>query len=341
MKKRRFRASRLDDPPDAERREATPSSQPESSRLKQFPGKPLRILLFGKNGQVGWELQRSLAPLGKIIALDSRDTAYCGDLANLEGIRHTVRDTRPDVIVNAAAYTAVDRAESEPERVHLINAQAPEVLARAARQVGALLVHYSSDHVFDGSREQPWQETDPTVPLNVYGQSKLAGEQAIVAAGDSHLILRTGWIHSARGANFVTTILRQARRQERVSAIDDQTGAPTGADLLADVTAHAIRSVMENPGRAGLYHVMASGSTSWHGFARFIVDHALKAGMPLKTAANRVEPVATGVFHALARRPPNSRLNTLKLQQTFGLALPDWNAGVTRLLDEIIAGESN
>ncbi|WP_096697326.1 dTDP-4-dehydrorhamnose reductase [Polaromonas sp. AER18D-145] len=298
----------------------------------------MKILLFGKNGQVGWELQRSLAPLGELIALDRHSTDLCGDLANLTGISATVRQVRPDVIVNAAAYTAVDKAESDAAMAHLVNAEAPGALAEAASVVGAWLVHYSTDYVFDGSGSQPWRESDPTGPLNVYGRTKLEGEQRIAAQCAQHLILRTSWVYAARGGNFAKTMLRLARERERLSVINDQFGAPTGADLLADLTAHMVRSALSGAAGdlAGIYHAAAAGETSWHGYARFVIDFASKSGLGLKASPATVDPVPTTAFPTPATRPHNSRLNTAKLQASFGLQLPAWQQGVARMLAEII-----
>jgi dTDP-4-dehydrorhamnose reductase len=296
----------------------------------------MKILLLGKNGQVGWELQRSLAPLGELIALGSDSTGLCGDLTNLEGIAVTVRAVSPDIIVNAAAHTFVDRAESEPELAGLINAQAPGVLAVEAARSGALLVHYSTDYVFDGSGERAWVETDTTGPLGIYGQSKLAGEQAILASGCRHLIFRTSWVYAARGANFAKTMLRLAQERERLNVIDDQIGAPTGADLLADVTAHALRAAVQRPELLGLYHLAASGYTSWHGYASFVINMARDEGLEIKVSMDAIERVASSAFVTAAARPKNSRLNTNKLQTAFGLHLPDWQTGVARMLTEII-----
>ena len=223
----------------------------------------MKILLFGANGQVGWELQRSLSPLGELIALDRRNTGLCGDMADLKGVLDTVRRVAPDVIVNAAAYTAVDKAESDSEAAQIVNAAAPGVLAQAASEVGAWLVHYSTDYVFDGGGSKPWVETDPTGPLNVYGKTKLEGEQRIARQCANHLIFRTSWAYAARGGNFAKTMLRLAQERGTLNVINDQFGAPTGADLIADVTAHAIAHVMRKPEAAGLYHLAASGETTW------------------------------------------------------------------------------
>ena len=234
----------------------------------------MKILLFGKNGQAGWELQRSLAPLGELIAVDFDSQDLCGDFTHLDGIAQTVRIVSPDVIVNAAAHTAVDKAEGEPERVRVINALAPATLAREAGKLGAWLVHYSTDYVFDGSGSKPRVETDPTGPLNVYGQTKLEAESAISESGCRHLIFRTSWVFAARGGNFAKTMLRLAQERDRLTIIEDQIGAPTGADLLADVTAHAIRAAVKRPNVSGLYHLVAAGETSWYGYARFVLNCA-------------------------------------------------------------------
>ncbi len=296
----------------------------------------MKILLLGKNGQVGWELQRSLAPLGELIALDSRSTAYCGDLTHLAGLADTVDTIMPDVIVNAAAHTAVDKAESEADLARTVNALAPGVLAEAAQRCGAWLVQYSTDYVFDGSGDQPWLETDATGPLSVYGRTKLEGEQRIVAACEKHLIFRTSWVYAARGGNFAKTMLRLAQARDRLTVINDQFGAPTGADLLADVTAHAIRSAVTQPQLAGLYHLAAAGETTWHGYAHFVIEHVARAGVALKTAPENIDSVPTSAFPTPATRPHNSRLDTHKLQAAFGLTLPNWQQGVARMLTEIL-----
>lgn len=296
----------------------------------------MKILLLGKNGQLGWELQRSLAPLGEVIALDRHSTEWCGDLTNLQGLAETVRGLRPDVIVNAAAHTAVDKAESEPDLAHTLNALAPGVLAREAHELGALLVHYSTDYVFDGSGSAPWQESDSPAPLSVYGRSKLAGEQQIQAVCPRHLIFRTSWVYAARGGNFAKTMLRLAQERETLSVIDDQFGAPTGADLLADVSAHAIRQVQQRPRDAGLYHLAASGETTWHKYAKHVVAQSIRAQPAIKIIASEIKAVASSAFVTAAIRPLNSRLNTARLQHTFGLRLPPWQQGVDRMLAEIL-----
>lgn len=299
----------------------------------------MKILLLGKNGQVGWELQRSLAPLGELVALDRHSTPAdggCGDLAQLKAVGETVLRLRPDVIVNAAAYTAVDKAEREPGLAHAINAQAVGALAQAATQTGALLVHYSTDYVFDGSGEEPWREDAATGPLSVYGQTKLEGEQLITASGARHLIFRTSWVYAARGGNFAKTMLRLAAERERLTVIDDQFGAPTGAELIADVTAHALRQVLRQADDAGIYHLAAAGVTTWNGYARFVLDTSRELQPELPLVANEVAPVPTSDFPTPARRPLNSRLDTSRLCRTFGLTLPHWQHGVRRMLTETL-----
>ncbi len=302
---------------------------------------PVKILLFGKNGQVGWELQRSLTPLGELVALDADSTDLCGDFTNLQGLAETVARVRPNIIVNAAAYTAVDKAESEPELACIVNAEAPATLALEAQRQGAWLVHYSTDYVFDGSGVMPWKETDAPAPLSVYGRTKLEGEQRIAANCSHHLIFRTSWVYAARGKNFARTMLDLARQRESLTVVDDQIGAPTGAELLADVTAHAIRHVLLQPHLAGLYHLTATGETSWHGYARFVIEQAWNAGVPLQTTMDRIAPVASEVFPTAAKRPHNSRLNMTKLQSAFGLTLPPWQQGVARMLTEMIENKDD
>jgi dTDP-4-dehydrorhamnose reductase len=300
----------------------------------------MKILLLGKNGQVGWELQRSLAPLGQLIALDRHSSQYCGDLSRLDDLAETVRAIQPDVIVNAAAYTAVDKAESEPELARTLNAQAPEVLAREADKLGAWLVHYSTDYVFGGGGDQPWQEDDTTLPLNVYGQTKLLGEHMIDWVCPRHLIFRTSWVYAARGGNFARTMLRLAQERELLTVINDQFGAPTGADLIADITAHAIRHVFQNKADdkmlAGTYHLVASGCTTWFDYANHVIAQAQQIQPNIKIKASEVKPVPTSAFPTPAQRPLNSRLDTRKLQTTFGLTLPDWQLGVDRMLAETL-----
>ncbi len=297
----------------------------------------MKILLFGKNGQVGWELQRSLAPLGEVVALDHDGApGLSGNFADPDSLAATVRAVAPDLIVNAAAHTAVDKAESEPELARALNALAPGVLAREAAASGALLVHYSTDYVFDGSGDAPRAEDAPTEPLSVYGRTKLEGEQLIRASGARHLIFRTSWVYAARGGNFARTMLRLAAERDTLTIIDDQHGAPTGADLLADVSAHAARMTLANPALAGTYHLVAGGETTWHAYARHVIEFARARGVPIKVASEAIRPVPTSAFPTPARRPANSRLDTRKLQQTFGLKLPAWEHGVDRMLTEIL-----
>lgn len=303
----------------------------------------MKILLLGKNGQVGWELQRSLAPLGEVIALDRKGAgALCGDLTQLDVLAQTVRAVRPDVIVNAAAHTAVDRAESEPELARRINAEAPAVLAREAAALGAWLVHYSTDYVFNGQGTAPWVETDVTQPLSVYGRTKREGEEQIAASGARHLIFRTSWVYAARGGNFAKTMLRLARERERLTVVSDQWGAPTGADLIADVTAHALRQVSVSgralakaPALSGIYHLAAGGETTWHGYAQYVIETMQALQPEASWAVREVAPVPTSAFPTPAQRPANSRLNTQHLCHTFGLTLPPWQQGVARMLHEI------
>ena len=297
----------------------------------------MKILLLGKNGQVGWELQRSLATLGDVVALDF-DTPgpLTADFSQPELLAATVRAVAPQIIVNAAAHTAVDKAESEPDLARAINATAPGVLAREAAALGASLLHYSTDYVFDGSGSTPRREDAPTGPLNVYGQTKLEGEEAIRASGCRHLILRTSWVYGARGGNFAKTMLKLAQERDRLQVIDDQFGAPTGAELLADVSAYALRALQWRPECAGTYHAVAQGETSWHGYARHVIENARAAGRPIKVAPESIGAVPTSAFPTPARRPQNSRLDTRKLRETFGVTLPPWQAGVDRMLAEIL-----
>ncbi len=294
------------------------------------------ILLLGSKGQVGWELQRSLSILGRVVALDRHSREHCGDLADLEGLKATVRALRPGAIVNAAAHTAVDKAESEPELAQLVNALAPQALAEAAAEVGAWLLHYSTDYVFDGSGERPWVEDDATGPLNAYGRSKLDGERLIAKACERHLILRTSWVYAARGGNFARTMLRLAAERERLTVIADQFGAPTGAELIADASAHVLAQALRTGAGAGLYHLAAAGETSWHGYASHVIATARRLRPELALQVQAIDPVPTSAFPTPARRPHNSRLDTHKLQQVFGLNLPHWQQGVERLLAEIL-----
>ncbi|SER36414.1 dTDP-4-dehydrorhamnose reductase [Nitrosomonas sp. Nm51] len=303
----------------------------------------MKILLFGKNGQVGWELQRSLAPLvssDQLFVLGSDSPALCGNLANPKGIRQTVRTVKPDIIINAAAYTAVDKAEQESQLAQTINADAPSVMAEEARRLNAWLIHYSTDYVFDGSGDQPWTETDTTGPLNVYGRTKLTGEDNIIASGCAHIILRTSWVYAAYGNNFVRTILRLARERDQLQIVDDQFGAPTGAELIADVAAHIVHTLRDQKNAAavgGLYHLTAQGCISWYGFAHFILAQAAEAGMPLNLVPDNLHPIPSCDYPTPAKRPLNSRLETTRIQKTFNLCLPEWQNGVSRVLIEMLA----
>jgi len=297
----------------------------------------MKILLLGKNGQVGWELQRSLAPLGEVVALDFDSPGpLTADFSAPESLAATVRAVAPQIIVNAAAHTAVDKAESEPDFARALNATSPAVLAREASALGAWLMHYSTDYVFDGSGSTPWVEDSPTGPLSVYGQTKLEGEQAIRASGCRHLIFRTSWVYAARGGNFAKTMLKLAQERERLTVIDDQIGSPTGAELLADLTAHALRHARQHPEVSGTYHAVAQGETSWHGYATHVIEFARAKGLPIKVAADAIAPVPTSTFPTPAKRPHNSRMNTSKLRSTFGVNLPVWQSGVDRMLTEVL-----
>ena len=300
----------------------------------------MKILLFGKNGQVGWELQRSLAPLGEVIALSTHSTEHCADFAQPAAVAKTVLDIAPDVIVNAAAYTAVDKAESDTVNAHLINAAALIDIAQAATKIRAKIIHFSTDYVFDGSGTKPWNELDTPAPLSVYGTSKLAGERAIAQHCPEHLIFRTSWVYAARGGNFAKTMLRLAQERESLSVINDQMGAPTGADLLADITAQALRSLVLQPhlaaSRYGTYHLAAAGETSWHGYAQHVFAQARANGMQLKLVQGQPVAIPTSAYPTPAQRPLNSRLDCSKLKSTFDLQLPPWQIGVNRMLAETL-----
>lgn len=294
----------------------------------------MKILLLGKNGQVGWELQRSLVPLGELIALDrAGKDGLCGDLTDLEGLRRTISIVKPNIIINAAAYTAVDDAENDKVNTNIVNAQAPRVLAEEALKVDAWLVHYSTDYVFDGSGNNAWKEKDESNPLSEYGRSKLAGEQAIENSGCKYLIFRTSWVFGSRGRNFAKTMLHLANERQTLSVINDQVGAPTSAALLADCTAHALLKAIRNPGLAGLYHLAAAGQTTWYEYAKFVIEQAQIAGKQL--LVTEIKPIGTLDYPTPAKRPNNSKLSTDKFRTTFGLTLPEWQQGVTRMLDEI------
>lgn len=294
----------------------------------------MRILLTGKNGQVGFELQRALAPLGEVIALDRSEC----DLESESSLREAIRRAEPDVIVNPAAYTAVDRAESEAERAHAVNAHAPGIIGAEAVRRGVLVVHYSTDYVFDGVTTGRYAENAATGPQGVYGQSKLVGEEALSASGARHLIFRTSWVFGAHGANFAKTMLRLAAERDELKVVADQVGAPTSAALIADITAHAIRQALRQPESApnGIYHLAAGGETNWHAYACHVIEAARRAGMPVRVAADAILPISTEDYPTPARRPANSRLDTAKLQKTFGLTLPHWQSGLDHVLQQII-----
>lgn len=297
----------------------------------------MKILLLGKDGQVGWELQRALAPLGELLAYGRGEA----DFADPDSLRALVRDAAPDVIVNAAAYTAVDKAESDQLAAHACNAVAPGVLAEEAAALGAWLVHYSTDYVFDGSKEGAWVETDAVNPLSVYGRTKYEGEERIRASGAMHLILRTSWVFATRGGNFAKTMVRLAKERETLSVVADQFGAPTGAELLADATALALYRIAalgpEAHGLSGTYHLAAAGSTTWHAYAQHVLAQAQANGAILKAGPESVQPIASSAFPTPAMRPANSRLDCSKFCASFGLVLPDWRVHVNRIIAELSA----
>jgi dTDP-4-dehydrorhamnose reductase len=295
----------------------------------------MKVLLLGKNGQIGWELQRSLATLGEVISLDrSAIDGVCGDLLDSEALRATIRLIAPDVIVNAAAYTSVDKAESEKEISMQVNASAVQVLAEEAFRQGSWLVHYSSDYVFDGEGSTAWREIDTVSPINHYGVTKAEGERAIISSGCKYLIFRTSWVYGARGNNFAKTMLRLANERSELNVIADQIGAPTGAELIADTTVVALRQALGSPEVAGIYHLAAAGSASWYEFATLVIDSDRASGKPVMV--QKINPIATSQYPTPARRPLNSRLNTERLRKTFSIHLPDWRSGVTRMLKEVL-----
>lgn len=299
------------------------------------PRLSMKILLLGKNGQVGWELQRALAPLAEVIALDRSGLGdFSGDMSQPQAIRETILKLKPNVVVNASAYTAVDLAESESELADLINHQAVKVIADVCHQEQILFVHYSTDYVFSGLGTQPFTETDVVAPLNVYGKTKALGEQAIIDSGCDHLIFRTSWVYAAKGKNFLKTMLNLAQQRQELSIINDQVGAPTSAELIADITVHAIPQVLANQQKAGIYHLVASGETTWFDYANFIFKQARILGQTLQV--EKVNPIATSAYPTPAVRPHNSRLHNAKLQNTFELILPQWQKGVERTLAELI-----
>lgn len=295
----------------------------------------MRLLLIGKNGQVGFELRRALGPLGAVVAVDFPEC----DLARPESVRAIVTQVKPDVIVNAAAYTAVDKAESEPDLARAINAAAPGLLGEEARRIGARVIHYSTDYVYDGAKGTAYREDDATGPLCVYGSSKRDGDEALAASGAGHFIFRTSWVFGAHGGNFVKTILRLAAERDRLAIVADQIGAPTSAALLADITAQVLGQLRwRDPATmpSGVFHVTAGGETSWHGFAQAILAGGVSRGLTFKVTPEAVGAITTAEYPLPARRPANSRLDTTKLQQTFGLVPPHWQAGLDHVLDQIL-----
>jgi len=296
----------------------------------------MKIVLLGKEGQVGWELQRSLSTLGDLVATEQCDL----DFERSDSVRELIRRHQPAVIVNASAYTAVDQAESEPAKVRRINAEAVGVLAEEASRINAWLVHYSTDYVFDGMKSSPYVENDEARPLSVYGRTKWEGEEAIRVQNPKHFIFRTSWVFASRGRNFTRTIVRLAKEKETLSVIADQWGAPTGAELLADVTALALYRVMgvdQNERFSGTYHLVAAGETNWHKYAQYVLTLANQHGVVLKTAPEAVIPILTEAYPVQAQRPRNSRLDVSKVTKTFGIHLPDWRIHVRRCLDELAA----
>lgn len=291
----------------------------------------MRMLLLGKNGQVGQALQQALAPLGEVIALGRAQA----DFEDPAGLLQALAENPADVIVNAAAYTAVDKAEEEPEKAFLVNAESVGVLADAAKKSGALLVHYSTDYVFDGKKTVPYLETDAPNPLNVYGKSKLAGEEAVRASGCRYLIFRTSWVYALSGRNFIKTIWRLGKERDTLNVVADQVGAPTSADLIADTTARAIAAFFAGKLPGGLYHLTASGETSWHGLACYLVRRAHERGVAMRISEAGIRPVATEDYPLPAVRPKNSRLSHALLEERLGMAMPAWQAQVDALLAQL------
>lgn len=293
-----------------------------------------KILLLGKNGQVGWELQRSLAALGHVIALDRHSAPLCGDLSNIDALVKTIYDVKPNIIVNAAAYTAVDQAESDQATAEIINHHAVAAIAQAASDIGALLIHYSTDYVFNGEGLTSWSEDAITSPQNMYGLTKRKGEIAIEACDGDYLIFRTCWVYGAHGKNFLKTMLSFGKTKTELRIIDDQVGAPTGAELIADATALAI--VGYTSAKKGIYHLAAKGYTSWHDYALYVFAEARQLGVELKVDTECVVAVASDEFVTAAKRPKNSRLACRKIEDTFGMTLPEWQIGVKRTLTELV-----
>lgn len=293
----------------------------------------MKILLLGKNGQVGWELQRALSPLGELIALDRHSDIYCGDLTKPIELAKTILEIKPNVIVNAAAYTAVDKAESEPELAKLVNSESVKVIAKSAQKINALLIHYSTDYVFSGEGDHYWDENDQTSSLNVYGQTKLEGEQHIQKYCTNYLILRTSWVYSTFGNNFAKTILNLAKNREKLSVISDQYGAPTSAELIADCTAIALTQMIQQKNNSGIYHLVSSGEINWYEYAKLVIEEAKKNN--IKLTCNELSPIPATSYPLPAKRPYNSRMNNTKFKETFNVNLPEWQEGVIRLIKEL------
>jgi dTDP-4-dehydrorhamnose reductase len=293
----------------------------------------MKILLLGKDGQVGWELQRALAPLGSLTACGRQEA----DLEDLKGLREIVCKVRPEVIVNAAAYTAVDKAETEQSKAHRINAEAVGVLAEESRKLDAWLVHYSTDYVFDGTNASPYREDHLANPLSIYGKTKLEGEELIRASQAKHFIFRTSWVYAARGNNFAKTMLRLAKEHDTLNVVADQHGAPTSAELIADVTALILHHVSfdTSANLAGTYHLTANGHTTWYEYAQTVLQLAQTRGFMLKTPPDAIKPIPTEAYALPAARPKNSRMDTSKLTNTFHLQLPDWRYHVQRMMNEL------
>jgi dTDP-4-dehydrorhamnose reductase len=294
----------------------------------------MRLLLTGKNGQVGFELRRSLAPLGEIFAIDR---SVC-DLADHSKLRSLIRDIDPDVIVNPAAYTAVDRAETEQDVALAINGVTPGVIGEEAARRGALVVHYSTDYVFDGRGDSFYTEEEQPNPQGIYGLTKLAGETSLRESGARHLIFRTSWVTGLHGSNFAKTMLRLAEERDEIKVVCDQVGAPTTADLIADATAHAVREATRAPRNVpdGIYHLVASGETNWHAYAVHIIETARLSGKPIRVSNDAIRAITTAEYPTLAKRPANSRLDTSKFRETFNLNLPSWHAGIDHVLQQMI-----
>lgn len=295
----------------------------------------MKILLFGKNGQLGWELQRSLLPLGQVLSVGRKDV----NMEDMNALSKCVQQFQPDIVVNAAAYTAVDKAESEPEKAYLINSEAVGVLASEANKYNAWLVHFSTDYVFDGKKSSPYDEEDKSIPLSIYGKSKLGGEKLIQKNHTKYLIFRTSWVYGAHGHNFAKTILKLAKEKEELKIINDQFGAPTSAELIADITALALFKIGQTTNfedYRGIYHLTASGETSWHGFAQAIIERAhLYKNIRIRTLPESVKTITTNEYPVAATRPKNSRLTTSKLCKKFNVYLPDWHYHMHRLIDEL------